>query len=139
MSDYGYYRGGSYADSPDGAGGALFRLEGELPTNSTWDEYIYFQEEGASLDISDFDWKLTLRSCGRYTTAFRTLSIDTGELSIVSGDDDVPSILRVNLDDGDLNSYEGDVIADLASQDSTGKVVLWAHGVISLRPNPVSF
>ena len=34
---------------------------------------------------------------------------------------------------------EGDYISDLASKDGAGAVMLWAHGIISFRPNPVTF
>jgi hypothetical protein len=40
---------------------------------------------------------------------------------------------------GALNSYQGDYVMDLASKDPADKVMLWAHGVVSLRPNPVVF
>ena len=110
-----------------------------MPTNATWNEDIYFTEDGAPLDISEMDWKLTLRRNGENTSADITLSTDAGTLSVVADDGGYNRILRIGVPAGALNSYEGDYIADLAAKDPADKVTLWAHGVISLRPNPVSF
>lgn len=122
-----------------GEAGALFEVSGTVPTNATWNEDIYFTEDGAPLDISEMVWKLMLRRNGENTSADITLSTDAGALSVVADDDGYNRILRIGVPAGALNSYEGDYIADLAAKDPAGKVTLWAHGVISLRPNPVSF
>ncbi len=119
-----------------GDAGALFEVSGTCPTNATWEEDIYFTEAGSPYDISGMDWKLTLRCNPENTSADITLSTDAGTL-VITGDDD--NVLRISVDAGTLNSYEGDYIADLASRDVADKVTLWAHGVISLRPNPVVF
>lgn len=122
-----------------GEAGALFEISGTVPTNATWDEDIYFTQDGAPLDISEMDWKLTLRCDPENTSADTTLSTDAGTLSVVADDDGYLRILRINVTAGTLNNYEGEYIADLAARDPADKVILWAHGVISLRPNPVTF
>ena len=122
-----------------GEAGALFEVSGTVPTNATWNEDIYFTENGAPFAISEMDWKLTLRCNPESTSADITLSTDAGTLSIEDDDDGHDRILRISVPAGALNSYEGDYVMDLASKDPADNVILWAHGVISLRPNPVVF
>lgn len=121
-----------------GQSGALFDVQGTVPINATWSEDIYFLEAGAGMDLTGLDFKMTLRCSAENTSADYTLSTDAGTLSIVADSNSINSILRVNVPAGTLTT-EGDYIADLASQDSDSKVLLWAHGVISLRQNPVTF
>lgn len=123
-----------------GEAGALFDVSGTVPTNATWDEDIYFTEAGAPYDISEMSWKMTFRCNPENISADFTLSTADGTLSIEDDDNGNDRILRINVTAGTLNSYEGEYICDLAAKDdATGKVTLWAHGVVTLRPNPVSF
>ena len=122
-----------------GEAGALFEVSGTVATNATWAEDIYFTEAGAPFDISELDWKMTFRRSGGNTSADITLSIAAGTLTVAVDDAGHPRILRIAVAAGALNAYEGDYIADLASKDGAGTVMLWAHGTISFRPNPVSF
>lgn len=122
-----------------GQAGALFEVSGTVPTNATWSEDIYFTQAGAPFDISLMSWKLTLRCNPENTSPDITLSTDAGTLSVVADSNGYNDILRISVPAGQLNAYEGDYIADLASKDAANTVQLWAHGVISLRPNPVSF
>jgi hypothetical protein len=121
-----------------GEAGALFEVSGTVPTNATWNEDIYFTQDGAPFDISEMDWKLTLRNPDN-ASADVTLSTDAGTLSIEVDGDGHDRILRIRVPAGALNSYQGDYVMDLASKDPADKVMLWAHGVVSLRPNPVVF
>lgn len=122
-----------------GEAGALFEVSGTIPTNATWSEDIYFTQGGTPFDISLMSWKLTLRCNPENVSADITLTTDDGTLSVVADSNGYNRILRISVPAGQLNSYEGDYIADLASKDAANAVQLWAHGVISLRPNPVSF
>ena len=122
-----------------GDGGALFDLSGTVATNATWAEEIYFTEVGAPLDISELDWKLTFRRDGEATSADVTLSSAAGTLAVAADDNGHARILRVNVAAGALSACEGEYVADLASKDGAGAVLLWAHGTISFRPNPVTF
>lgn len=119
--------------------GALFILSGEVANNATWEEDIYFSELGVAMDISGLDWKLTLRQREGDTSADVELSTTNLALSIEDDSNGDPRILRISADIADISDLEGDYVADLASQDVTDKVILWAHGVISFRPNPVAF
>lgn len=122
-----------------GNSGALFDLSGTVPTNSTWAEDVYFTQGGAPMDISGLDWMLTFRrNCGD-TTADFVLSMLDGTLSVVADDDGYFRVLRISVAASALNTHNGDYIVDLASQDVSGKVDLWAHGIVTFRPNPVSF
>lgn len=121
-----------------GASGALFDLSGSVANNATWLEDIYFSEAGSPMDISGLTWKLTLRCDPRATAADVTLTTSDA-LSVEDDDDGYHRILRINVTAGNLSVYDGDYIADLASQDVSGVVTLWAHGIISLTRNPVSF
>lgn len=122
-----------------GESGALFGLSGEVATNATWEEDIYFTQDGAPLDISLMDWKMTFRCDPENTGADITLSITAGTLSVQADPDGNLRVLRISVPSGQLMTYEGDYIADLASKDIVGKVTLWAHGTVSFRLNPVTF
>ena len=122
-----------------GDAGALFDLSGTVATNAAWAEDIYFTEAGAPFDISELDWKLTFRRNGENTSADFTLSAAAGTLTVAADDNGHNRILRIGVGAGALSSHEGDFIADLASKDGAGAVLLWAHGIISFRPNPVTF
>jgi hypothetical protein len=122
-----------------GEAGALFDLSGTVATNATWSEDIFFSEAGAPFDISGLDWKLTFRRSGENTTADITLSTAAGTLTVVADDNGHQRILRIGASASALNAWEGDYIADLASKDGAGAVMLWAHGTISFRTNPVTF
>ena len=122
-----------------GASGALFEISGSVANNATWSEDIFFFEAGVGMDISELDWKMTFRCNPNSLTAELTLSISGGTLSIEDDANSVPSILRINVPVGTLSNFSGDYIADLAAQDAADKVTLWAHGIISFTPNPVTF
>jgi len=122
-----------------GEAGALFELSGTVATNATWAEDIFFTEAGAAFDISGLDWKLAFRRNGENTSADFTLSTAAGTLAVVADDNGHQRILRIGVAAGALSVCEGDYIADLVSKDGAGAVMLWAHGTISFRPNPVTF
>jgi hypothetical protein len=122
----------------DGASGALFDLEGTWPINATISEDIYFLEAGSPMTLTGLDFKLTLRCRAEDDSATYTLSTDDGTLAIAQDSNSNYDILRVTVDPGTF-SIPGDMIADLASKDSSDVVTLWAHGTITLRKNPVSW
>src|SRR4029078_5876299 len=104
-----------------GEAGALFEVSGTVPTNATWNEDIYFTENGAPFDISEMDWKLTLRN-PHNTSADVTLATDAGTLSIQDERHGHDRILRISVAAGTLNSDQGDYVMDLASKDPADKV-----------------
>lgn len=120
-----------------GDSGALFEMSGTVPINATWSEDIYFQEAGSAMDLTGLSFKLTLRSSQDSDSAHYTLSTAAGTLSITTDDDDV-EVLRISVARGTFTDT-GNFIADLASQDGAGSVTHWAHGIVSLRNNPVQF
>jgi hypothetical protein len=122
-----------------GDAGALFDLSGTIATNASWAEDVYFTEAGAPFDISELEWKLTFRLSSETTSADVTLSTAAGTLSVVADDNGHYRILRIGVAAGALGAYEGDYIADLASKDGGGAVLLWAQGTVSFRPNPITF
>jgi hypothetical protein len=124
--------------SGGGSDGALFSLSGVVAINATWSEDIYFTEAGTPMELTGLDFKLTLRSAQDSNSATYTLSIDAGTLSIEDDSDGYSRILRISVAPGVL-SCVGDFIADLASEDGDEAVTHWAHGVITLRNNPVVF
>jgi hypothetical protein len=68
-----------------------------------------------------------------------TLSTAAGTLAVSADDNGHLRILRIGVAAGTLGACEGEYVADLASKDGAGAVLLWAHGTISFRPNPVTF
>jgi len=124
--------------SRDGPSGALFNVEGTIARNATWAEDIYFYENGVGLDISLFDWKITLRADPEQDSADFTASISDG-LTIVSDNANVSSILRISVPPADISGLRGDYVIDIASQATDLSVICWAHGTISMTRNPVTW
>lgn len=125
------------AIAQSGDSGALFDMSGTWSINSTISEDIYFHEAGVAMDLTGLDFKMTLRADPDSESADYTFSIDSGQLAITTDDDSV-EILRLTITAGTI-SQTGDYVADLASQDASDVVTHWAHGIISLRNNPVTF
>lgn len=123
-----------------GNSGALFEISGFVPTNATWSEDIYFSEAGAPTDLTGLSFKMSFRCSEEDDAAIITLSTDAGTLSVVEDTDSgVNRILRINVPAGTYSTYDGDYICDLASKDAQNSVLLWAHGVVTLRKNPVAW
>lgn len=123
----------------NGAHGALFDLSGEISNNATWSEDIYFSEAGSPEILTGLSFKMTFRSDPNNTSADLTLSTAAGTLAIANDGDGYARILRITVTDGNLSSYDGDYVADLASEDVAGVVTHWGHGIVSFTPNPVAF
>ena len=123
-----------------GASGALFEINGEVANNATWQDVIYFMEAGSPMVLTDLDFKMTLRCSGTDSSADYTLSTDDGTLAVEADPDSgIENNLSINVAAGALSGLCGDYVCDLASQDINGVVTPWAHGIVSFRPNPVSF
>lgn len=119
--------------------GALFDVSGTVANNATWAEDIYFIENGSGMSLTGLSFKMTFRYSGDDDSAALTLSTGGGGLSIVNDGASVSSILRITAPPSTLSGMEGDYICDLASQDQSDVVTLYAHGLVSFRRNPVSF
>jgi len=124
----------------NGDHGALLDMSGTIANNATWNEPIYFTDNGTAIDISDRAWKMTFRANGNADSADFTLSTAAGTLAIEAGSSGTSNVLRITVAAGELDSYRGDYVADLAAQVTVGgAVTLWAHGIVTFRPNPVTF
>lgn len=121
-----------------GESGALFQVYGVIPVNASWNEDIYFREDGIASNISTYEFKITLRCSEAETSATATIDMTNG-LSIENDSNGTPSILRVTVDAGYFNAYSGDYICDIAAIDSSDNVTLFAHGIVTLRNNPPVF
>lgn len=120
--------------------GALFEVSGVVPNQATWQENIYFSEAGQPFDLTGLSFKMTFRADPADTSADYTLSTTAGTLSIAEdADSGVDQILYINVAAGTLSSLVGDYICDLASEDASDVVTLWAHGVVTFTSNPVAF
>lgn len=123
-----------------GTSGAYFEVSGAVANNATWQETIYFMEAGSPMVLTGLSFKMTFRCDGESDSADLTLSTDGGTLSIIAdADSGIANNLYINVPAGSLSGYRGDYIVDIASEDVAGVVTPWAHGVVSFRPNPVSF
>lgn len=123
-----------------GASGALFEINGEVANNATWQEVIYFMEAGSPMVLTDLDFKMTFRCSAKDSSADYTLSTDAGTLAVKADPDSgIKNNLSINVPAGSLSGLCGDYVCDLASQDVAGVVTAWGHGIVSFRPNPVSF
>jgi hypothetical protein len=121
-----------------GSSGALFTMAGEISNNVTWDEYIYFLEDGTGMVLTGLSFQLQFRE-GEGEDAVLTLSTSGGELVITNDDASSPTILRINVPYTTISGLDGEYIVDLVSKDVSDKLTHWAHGVVMFRSNPVAF
>jgi len=122
-----------------GDSGALFTISGTVSNNATWDELIYFYENGAGLDISGLSFQLQIRADALDTSASATLTTAAGDLVITNDDGGNPTILRINVPYTSLSALEGDYIVDLVSKDSSSVLVHWGNGLVNFRRSPIAF
>lgn len=114
-------------------------VSGEISIHATWTEDIYFRDpDGAAMDISALDFQFQFRDDPSKTGADVTLSIDSGELSIVEDSGSVDSILRITVDPARFSAYPGNMVADLIAIDTGGNVTHYAHGVVTFCNDPVA-
>ena len=118
---------------------ALFEISGNVSTNSTWDEYIYFLQEGAGMSLEDLTFQLQVREKDDDTTATKTFSTTAGDLVITNDDNGDPTILRINIAVASMTSLEGDYFVDLVGKDLNDKLTHWAHGIVSFQESPIAF
>ena len=119
--------------------GALQELSGTISNNATWDEYIYFLENGAGVTLTGLSFQFQFRKCDGSTSADLTLTTAASQLVITNDDNAVPSILRINVPYTTISGLAGDYIADLVAKDASDKLVHYAHGVVTFQQNPVAF
>lgn len=123
-----------------GASGAYFYVSGEVANNATWQENIYFMETGSPMVLTGLSFEMTFRCNGESDSSDFKLSTSAGTLAVQADPDSgIANILYINVPKGTLSTYRGDYVCDLASEDVAGVVTPWAHGIVSFRPNPVSF
>lgn len=122
-----------------GDSGALFTISGTVSNNATWDELIYFYENGAGLDISGLSFQLQIRADALDTSASATLTTAAGDLVITNDDGGNPTILRINVPYTSISALEGDYLMDLVSKDTDDKIVHWGHGLVNFRQSPTAF
>lgn len=119
--------------------GALFNISGEVSNNATWDEYIYFIENGVGMVLTGLSFELQFRCDADDTSAELTLSTADGELVITNDDGGNATILRINVPYSTISDMDGDYVADLVSKDAASKLTHWAHGLVTFRQNPIAF
>lgn len=122
-----------------GDSGALFDTGGTISNNATWDEYIYFIENGVGMDLTDLSFQFQFRERSSETSATATLTTADGQLVITDDDNGDPTILRINVPYTTISALDGDYVADLVSKDADGKLTHWAHGVVTFRQSPIAF
>jgi hypothetical protein len=122
-----------------GESGALFELSGTVSNNATWDEYIYFLQSGAGMELSDLSFQFQFRRRAESTTTDLALTTASGDLSIADDDRGNPTILHVNVPYTAISGMCGDYVADLVSKDADDKLTHWGHGIVTFRPSPVAF
>lgn len=123
-----------------GQSGAECEISGTIPIYATWSEDIYFFDpsDGSAMDLTGMDFEFQFRCDPSQTSAAVTLSTDAATLSLELDSGSVRSILRISAAAGTFSAYDGDMIADLVGIDQSGTVILYGHGVVSFRNNPVA-
>lgn len=114
-------------------------MSGEVSNNATWDEYIYFMQDGSGYDLTDLTFQLQLRCPADDTSARLTLSTTDGTLELTNDDNGESTILRVNVPYSSISGLVGDYQADLVSKDTDDKLTHWASGTITFRQAPIAF
>lgn len=122
-----------------GDSGALFDMTGAVANNATWDENIYFLENGSGMVLTGLTFRLQFRESSDDTSAVLDLTTTDSELVITNDDASVASILRINVAYTVISGLSGDYIADLVSKDSNSKITHWASGVITFKQSPIAF
>lgn len=122
-----------------GDSGALFDVSGTVSNNATWDEYIYFLENGSGMNLDGLSFEFQFRKDPSSTSSDLTLSTADSELVLTDDDGAVTSIVCVNVAYTVISGLEGDYIADLVGKDAASKITHWAHGVITFKQNPIAF
>lgn len=119
--------------------GALFNISGEVSNNATWDEYIYFLENGTGMVLTGLSFQLQFRESKDDSSAILDLTTADSELVITNDDGGNATILRINVPYTTISALEGDYVADLVSKDAADKITHWAHGLVTFRPSPLAF
>lgn len=130
-----------------GDSGALFEMSGTISNNATWDEYIYFWEDGAAVDLTGLSFELQFRKCqentlssdGSVLSTSLIMSTAGGELVLTADANSITSIVRINVPYTTINGLCGDYITDLVAKDANAKLIHYANGVVTFRKNPVAF
>lgn len=118
--------------------GALFTISGEVSNNATWDEYIYFLENGSGMTLTGLSFQLQFRCSEEDTSSSLTLSTADAQLSITTDDNDI-QVLRVNVPYTTISEMSGDYVMDIVSKDNDSKLTHWAHGTVTFTQNPIAF
>lgn len=122
-----------------GDSGALQEVTGTISNNTTWDEYIYFIEDGAAVDLTGLSFEFQFRESPESGAAtVKVLSTADSELVITADSGGTNSILRINVPYTTINALDGDYIADLVAKDAADKLIHYASGVVTFRPSPVA-
>jgi hypothetical protein len=123
----------------DLSSGALFTISGTVSNNATWDEYIYFLEEGSGMVLTGLSFQLQFRSKSDDTSTELTLSTADSQLVITNDDGGNATILRINVPYTTISCLEGDYQADLVGKDVSDKLTHWASGTVTFVQSPVAF
>lgn len=118
--------------------GALMSVSGEWSNALPLREMISIYEAGSPMDLTGLEFEMTLRCDRNSDSADLTVSTDSGFVVTEVTNDDGNDIEVLKFDDVDLSSLEGDYFADLIMKDGAGDYTHLAHGVISIRNDPVS-
>lgn len=122
-----------------GQSGALFEISGAVSNNATWDEYIYFLENGVGVVLTGLSFRLQIREGADSTSAVLDLTTADGELVITNDSGGNATILRINVPYTTISGLSGDYIVDIVSKDAADKLTHWANGVVSFRQSPIAF
>lgn len=119
---------------------AMNTVTGGISNGATWVETITLvDEDGAALTgVAADEWRLTLRADEDQDTADLTLTNAVGgELTVTEG---TTTTLDINCPQSSLDALDGDYVIDIVAKDSvTDKLTHYAHGLISVRNDPIAW
>jgi hypothetical protein len=111
-----------------GDSAALNTISGEVSTDASWHEDIVLEEDGEqATEVEDWEWRMT----------FRKGHSDSADLTINEGS--AETVLEIRVAASALTSMDGDYVADIASKDTDGRIIHWAHGIVTFNNDPIAW
>lgn len=114
---------------------ARYALIGELSRNASWVQTLELPADAASVSISGQTVKITFRVPQDDTVTALSISTTDSQITIVDAD-----TLTIAATPADMSALLNDYYyVDLASEDGSNVVTLWATGVVFIRESPIAF
>lgn len=117
--------------------GDIAPIKGQIPTGSTWDQYIPIVDEaGLRLDLDNYNFELTFTSCDATTPDLRLGTVSGEILKTTDADGDT---LRVFASPTVLADMCGAYTCSFAAKNASNQYWLLARGTVTFLETPPAF